>query len=204
MKLASIILSLAVLILPISVFAQRGEAEVLQSTVTAEERKQAAKEFRDQLIADKKQELTDARAQRIVERCERLQTKVGQVAERLNTIRDARGNLVSNLVTRLEAFSESLAAANGDTTALNEDITTLKTMSDELNVLWQAYIDEVNTLKDASCADGADPFHEALEAAKAAMADVQAKFKEVKDFLQSDVKPELQHIREDLAGEQAE
>lgn len=204
MKLAGLVLAIAVLFVPIGVLAHDDESQVLQSSVTTEQRRQAAKEFRDQLIEDKKQELTQARAQRIVARCEALKTRITQNSDRLGAVRTERGGLINNLVARLETFAGRVQAAGLDTTALNEDIATLKTMAAELDTLWAAYAQKLEALKSADCSDSADALHAALEAAKLAGADVRAKFKEAKDFLQSDIKPELQHIREDLASQQAE
>lgn len=192
MKLAQLVLAVTLLLLPFNVLAQ-------DQSDQARSRRQAAQEFRQQLIEDRQQELTAARAQRIVERCERLGDRIEQIAGRLQTLRGARGNLVSALTERLENFSARLQAAGLDTAGLDEDIGTLKTLSDELTALWTTHGEKIEALKKADCSDGAQSFHDALEAAKTATADVRAKFKEIKDFLLSDVKPELQQLRAQLA-----
>lgn len=194
MKLAQLILAATLLLLPFNVLAQ-------DQNGSARLRRQAAQEFRQQLIEDRQQELTEARAQRIVDRCERLGDRIEQIAGRLQTLRGARGNLILSLTERLENFSARLQAADLDTTGLDEDIATLKTLSDELNTLWTTHGDKIEALKSADCSEGAQSFHEALEAAKIAMADVRAKFKEIKDFLISDIKPELQQLRSQLTEE---
>lgn len=198
MKTKVALLAIVLLILPVATVA-RGQSE--DGAATKEARRQAAQEFKEQLLAERKAELSQARAQRIVERCERLQVKIGQIADRINTVQEARGQMAANLATRLESFSGRLQAAGLDTTALDEDVVSLKTLSSELEALWSAHAEKLTALSTAKCDAEADAFHEALEAAKSAHADVRAKYKEIKDFIQDEIKLDLQDLRAQLAGE---
>jgi len=153
------------------------------------------------LKAQRKAEFNAARGERIRNRCSALKTKIDQLSGRVGTLKDARGKLVSNKVTKLEALIERLNNKDVDTSSLAEDVATLKTMSNELDALWAAYQTAVEKLKDTKCTEqgSAEAFHEALEATKAAMADVRTKYQEIKAFFVSDIKPDLQAIRQALA-----
>lgn len=198
MKRKSLLFTLVMfsfLLLPTSGWTQS------EQSTTNQQRRLEAQEFREQLIAERKAALTEARSQRIIARCEMMKGKIDQIISRLLTVKDARGNLISAMVNKLENFSDRLQAANLDTAALDEDIATLGTMSGELDTIWADFQTKLEELKNTECDEDSKPFHEALELAKEAMAEVRAKYREIKDFLQSEVKVELQNLREQLGDD---
>lgn len=157
------------------------------------------------LRAQRKTDFSEARGERIKKNCSALKTRINDLAGRLATFRDGRANFVSGKVARYESM---LARLNDhhpdiDTTAFAEDVAKLKTLSDELTALWSTYQTAVEELKNAKCAEdnAVEGFHDALEVTKAAMADVRTKYREIKDFLASDIKPDLQAIRQAIADD---
>lgn len=196
MKRLSALLVVVFLLIPVVVLAQETEQEtnpsdeILQNTVAE----------RADLKAQRRAEFSAARAERIAARCDALKTKIDQLAERIDTIKNARGRLVSARVEKLETLIERLNDQGVDTTALGEDVTKLKTLSGELDGLWDTYQAAIVALKEARCnGDSAEDFHESLEAAKAAMADLRSKYQEIKDLFANEIKPALAEIRQQLA-----
>lgn len=192
-KLALIVICL--FMLPAAVLAH-GENEDAAADQAA--RREAAQEFRQELQANLMAELSEARAQRIVARCEALKTNVSQRSQRITAVQEARSQVVANLAMRLETFSARVQAAGLSVEALNEDVESLKTLSGELETLWTTYGESLTTLSEAECDAEADGFHAALEAAKSAHTDIRVKYKEIKDFIQSEIKHDLEDLRAEL------
>lgn len=192
-KLALIVLCL--FMLPAAVLAH-GENEDAAADQAA--RREAAQEFRQELQANLMAELSEARAQRIVARCEALKTNVSQRSQRITGVQEARSQVVANLAMRLETFSARVQAAGLSVEALNEDVASLKTLSGELETLWTTYGESLTALSEAECDAEADDFHAALEAAKSAHTDIRVKYKEIKDFIQSEIKHDLEDLRAEL------
>lgn len=197
-----------VLGLPVVAIAQTEPEEVV-TTQTEEElspgqtRRQEVQDLRRQLLEERKAELTQAREERILARCERLKSNIGQIAERLENVEEARGNLLDNLADRLERFNERLLAAGLDTTALQGDIAQVETYAEEVRALWDSYQQELAALQTVECSEEASPFHDALEVAKEGMAEIRAKYREVITFMTTDVKETLQDLRAQLETEEA-
>lgn len=196
--LASLVLVL--LLIPVVTLAQETEQEtgptdeILQNTVAE----------RVDLRAQRRAEFSAARGERIAARCDALKTKIDQLSGRIDTIKNARGRLVSARVEKLETLIERLNDQGVDTAALSEDVAKLKTLSGELDGLWDTYQAAKVALKEARCSgDAAEDFHEALEAAKAAMADLRSKYQEIKDLFTNEIKPALAEIRQQLADQAA-
>lgn len=197
-----IVTSLFALILAIGSYSVLAVLAQEETTTNETPTLMQAQEERKLQLQEKYQErverLTAARETRILERCNTIQERIDNITNRVSTVSSSRGNLIDNIIAKLERFSTRLKESGVDTAALDEDITTLTAYSDELDELWATYADAVTSLKETQCTQDGDSFHEALEIAKLAFADVRAKYKEIKSFIVTDIKADLQAIREQI------
>jgi hypothetical protein len=169
-----------------------------QEDATTKEQRIAERQARYEARVER---LTAEREARILERCEQASERADQIADRVTAISTARGNLIDAMIDKLERFSQRAESNGLDASALQEDIPTLQTYADELDELWATYQAALEDLKNAQCSEDGDDFHNALEVAKQAHADLRAKYKEIKDFMVSDIKADLQAIREQVVGD---
>lgn len=149
--------------------------------------------------------IDDAKQQRIKQQCENLHTRLAQIGDRVANMREGRGNLFDNLLRVLNNFSDRIEAAGLDATELNENITTLESLTNETNTLWDTYQTALEEAASARCDDdpGAQSFHEALETSRVAKEEVNDKFKEVRAFFTDTLKETLSDIRSQLSEDDA-
>lgn len=152
------------------------------------------------------QPISEAKRARIRQQCDTLQSRLDQIATRVGNVRQSRGNLLENLVATLQKFADRVEAAGLDSTALNEDISELKTMSDELSGLWETYQSALENVASARCSQEgeAQSFHDALQSAREAHAEIRAKMQEVRQFFVDSLQTTLEDIRTQLNEDNAE
>jgi hypothetical protein len=185
---------------PIGSVVAQGANQTTSDTMLSQEMQSRRAVLREQIKTELREELTTERQQRITDRCETIRGRVDQQLDKIAGIREARGTMVANLAQRLQTFGASASERGVDVTALTADLATLTELVDELDTLWTTYTDASATLRVAGCSETADDYHAALEVVKAAFSDLRAQYQTIKDFVLSDIKPDLRDIRDQLAA----
>lgn len=171
------------------------------TTKTTTEIAEDAKSIADRIAqrkAELKAKLTATEKTRLKAKCKASQGTLGTEKGRVKGLETSRSEVYKNLLARLNNLSEKLKAKGVDTTALNNDITALKTKIDTFNTDLAAYKQAVSDIAGMDCASDPDGFKASLEAARTALKKVNDDAAAVRTYLTGTIKPLLQTIRAQL------
>lgn len=136
--------------------------------------------------------------------CKAAQDKVGV---RWQKYYDARMNRVDNMeqgILAVEKRVEFFKSKGLTTTELETDITTLTNLIAEYKKAYTAFLNALEEPKTMSCANYQGQFLGKLKIAKNEWGVVQTEAQTIKDFYQSDIKPDLQALRAQVAEQNLE
>lgn len=212
-----VIAMLALLFMPVMVSAQEDveatnpEAELMMTTTAVEEDgdSEQSNNGRSQDRAARLQEykeknaerLSQAKQNRLVARCKNAQTKIATLSQNVATVTANRQSVYTGVVERLKRLSESLVAANVDTTALDSAIAELESKQEAYAQIVDAYQLTLTDLAEMDCEADPEAFQAALTAARNERQEVFKSSQEMRTFIQDSIKPILTTIRQSLGDD---
>lgn len=148
-------------------------------------------------------EFTQARAQRIANRCTILTERTNKLSVALSANQTRSANLAGGLQAKLGEFADRAEKAGLDAMQLKADLAEMATLSDSLSKSWEEFIQATGRIgQSASCgADDldAESIHTAIEVAKDAKAEVRQSLASLIEFVKTTIKNDLTDIRQQLA-----
>ena len=146
------------------------------------------------------EQFDNARKKLIESRCKAVENRINAIHDNAgHTIREKRDGLIESILEKLNTFASRAETAGYDVTELKADINQLKVLTDTSAASWDVYTEKLDAILDIDCTRDAQAFHDALESAKDAFAELKSHFTIVKDFFTSDIKPDLADIRQQIA-----
>lgn len=148
-------------------------------------------------------EFTQARAQRIANRCAALAERANQISTALSSNQTRSAAVAGNLQTKLGEFADRAENAGLNVEQLKTDLAEMGTLADNLSVSWQKLGQAVDKISQAaSCQSddlNAESIHTAIEEAKDAKAEVKQSLSSLIEFVKTTIKSDLADIRQQLA-----
>lgn len=149
----------------------------------------------------KMEELQEKRAEIAEKKCEdaqnRIQNKTMQMQNNLNMY----SRVQSRTSERLVRLSSLLASKGLDVSTLNNQIATLSTMSLELKTTYAGLITNMNGAQEVTCNETKEAFKNRFELAKDDVEQIKQVRSEIKNYINSTIKPELQRLRQQIIDE---
>jgi hypothetical protein len=183
-KLLSGIIILVLVAIPVAVSAQNNQNNQSERRAT-----------RDRTVFD------DARAQRIERNCVQAQDKLGQIEERVATVKTARERIYSNIVSVLDKFLNRFNSTEIDTSDLQSHLSELKDQVAAADQLWQDYETSLKATVTNSCSDEPQNFHELLEDARDNQQLVNQSSIDIKTYINDVIKEDLTLLRDQLSAQ---
>lgn len=181
---------------------ETAEAEIKTTTV-AETKKNDNPEARAARVEtykkNLKETLTAAVKTKITEKCVGAQGVVKEKHTSNQALAAGRIKTYNAFVTNLEKLSERSEEKGGDVTAINNDITVLNTKIAAYNTANETYQNSLNDLSALDCKTDPVAFKAALEAARQNHTAVGVIAKDIRTFLTTTVKTDLQALKTSLA-----
>lgn len=154
-----------------------------------------AKKWLDKWQKDLKSSTDELVSQTREKICITLQGKVGERWQKYYNMRMSRLDSLENGVLALQERIEYFKAQGLNTSELEGDVTSLQGLVDEYKVAYTEFLDALEEAKVLPCKNYQDRFLPELKEAKDTWLEVRAKSQNIKDFYQSDIKPDLQALR---------
>lgn len=142
----------------------------------------------------------DARKTAIENRCTAVKNRLTALDKSQNNLKDHRDSLVSSILEKLNSFVQRAETAGLDVTELKADVAQLTTLTEQSATSWDSLLSQLGTLLETDCTSDAESFHDSLEDAKDIHAALKDNISAVKDFFSSDIKADLQAIRQQIAN----
>lgn len=136
--------------------------------------------------------------------CNATQKRMTERWDKYVTGRTNRADNLAKGVEKLKSLSVKFAAKGLVVTELNNDITTLEGLVADYNTAFNTFMTALQKAKDMPCANYQKEFLPQLKAAKYEWTKVKAAAVKIRDFYQSDIKPDLQALRVQLDKEISE
>ncbi|HAV11396.1 MAG TPA: hypothetical protein DCX32_02530 [Candidatus Moranbacteria bacterium] len=152
---------------------------------------------RQELLAQKKTALEQ-------KRCEAAQKRISTKAGQLENNRAMYQRVYGNMDSRLTRLVARLDEAGLETAQLKTELATLKTMTAKLYADYDAFIATFKTTETAACEQTKEGFKAQFEGVRAQVALIRADRAAIKDFFNTNIKPELQALKAQLPEETAE
>lgn len=195
-------LSLAIIAVPF-VFATSAQAaaQAVQRTAqdtTKTEQQAQLKQRLEERKAKLKTTLSTIEKNRITAKCMNSQGKLKSLGNRIAGIQTSREKVYDNLVNRLTSLKTKLQDRGADVTKLTSDITALEAKIATYEADLAAYKQAVSDLSTMDCKADPVAFKASLETARTALAKVRQDAKDIKAFVNNDIKATLKAIRATL------
>lgn len=183
---------------PASLLAQNS-SDTTETRVIGEDGE--TKTFPIRLDEAKKQfsdKITKAKEARIKQTCTVAQTKIKSVLDKTQTFQARHNEIHQQWLTKLADLGARVALTDVDTTIFNsytQELNALVVQSSSDLENYIAGLEDVSTLE---CEADVTGFYSALQAARAMRSLVVDDTKEVLAYIRSNIKPELQNIKQQL------
>lgn len=177
------------------------EVEVETSSASAEssERSSSASSRsvrEEQRELERERMIQSAQSARSERRCEVINANIDRVTANYNRNHQSRVQRFTSIAENIQKALTRLAELGYDVTDLQAKLAELKTMITEFAGLNTELQGLLNAAKELDCADGSGEFRATLEDAKAVTQEMQAKAKEIFNFIQTEIRPALKQVKE--------
>lgn len=157
---------------------------------TTEERQEIRQENREQ-----------ARQDFIENRCERVKDRVQRRVDRYKQRRDFYVERYNNIQSILTNIANTFEAQGYDVSDLRSQLITLDNLIIEFRNNNKQAFEALITSGDFACAENREQFEQNVSLAKEFLAEVRAGAKEIRDYVQGTIRPELQDLREEIRAD---
>jgi hypothetical protein len=208
-KLLYIVMSLNILITGLATFPLVRAEETMEVTTTSENAdsetkedsvSESKKEARQKRVEEYKKKLKETLSSstktRISEKCVAAQALVKVHHGKSEVAFATRTKAYATILTKLEAAAASLKEAGKDVSALEANITELKTKVEGFKSLITTYQESLDDLAELECKNDPTAFKAALETARTNQKAAQDSAKEIRKYLTEVVKPTLKTLKE--------
>lgn len=193
----------AVLLLPLAVIVP---VLSLESHYAPATQAQATDSALQQRVANYKatlgREVTTSETSKTKLRCSVAQANAKNLAARLGTVQKNRAAGYDNILKVLNTLATNLDKQAFETTALQENITTLQTKVDAYKASMTTYQQAVSDAATVDCVADPTAFIAALQTARTAHGAVITQIADIRTYVTNTVKPTLQIIRTQIADGQ--
>lgn len=181
-----------VMSMTLTVVAQSEEAQ--QRRANAEELRQQREEAR----AEAREAISAEREERIQDRCSAALARVQTVLENAQAYRENQAEVYNSWRIKLDTFLSRVGSSGleVDLNDITNSLATLDGLADELSASFSDYISEITTLGDTDCQTNPQAFQDSLLVARDLRKAVVSARQSLKDFIQTDIKADLQAIRD--------
>lgn len=198
-------------VLGIATFSVLGLSLVASAaTLTAEEREQRRLE-RQERIEERKEERQERmedrkeqREERKEKRCENVNNRIDTRIQRYENNQQRHRDVFGKIVNRVESVIDKLKAKGADTSDLSSALSTMKDMIKDLESEHSEFIDELKETKNYECGSSEGKFREQLKEARGSLLEVRSKVVEIRKYYQTDVRPEIIELREELKSDDSD
>jgi hypothetical protein len=189
--------------IPALVMAQ--DQQQANSTTETMEVRKSIEETRKKLINRTHEKFDSAREKRLIRSCANAQLKIAKISQQNKQRRDNRARLYTNVINVIDKFVNRLNDDGLDISQLETNVTQLKSMAAQVSLMWDDYSEELTAITNAKgCSDNPQEFHDSLEAAKDSLEAVHDYIKEIKTFINGNLKQSLLSIKEQISDSKVE
>ena len=129
-------------------------------------------------------------------KCSVITSKLNARIKNLNARKDIHIEVYTRMSTRLTKLVADLDAKGGyDTAKVKSDIKALNTKIAKLKADYATFVAKIEATKNLDCADAEGKFKDSLKDSKGGLEAVRLESKDIKDFYQNTVKPDVQALR---------
>ncbi len=151
---------------------------------------EAKKQFEDRI--------SKAKEERVAKACKQAQIKIASVKEKAQSFQARHGEIYQKWITKLTDLSARIAAAGIDTTTLDSYIQELNALVAQNISDLESYVTGLGDVSVVDCEANPAAFYSALQTARATRALVVDDTKELLAYIRSNIKAELQSIKQQL------
>lgn len=134
-------------------------------------------------------------------RCERVRNKVNSKIEHYRNNRDKHLERYNKIYEKLQTLATRLESSGYDVSKLEQYLEQLKLMITEFNNNNENSFHELTNSGEMACEGSRQLFDNSISAARENLRKVRESAKNIKDFIVSTIKPELQNIKDQITSE---
>lgn len=138
------------------------------------------------------------------EKCELLGDRIDGKIEKYNAGYTKYIQNFENLHQRVEDLLVSLEGQDYDTAAVEANNDKLMEYIDEMKKMHEEFVTKMDDSREPSCLDNAKQFQNIVKEAKGLLTQTRAMAKEMHTFVREELRPSLQQLRIQIAGEEEE
>lgn len=149
-------------------------------------------------LSSAKASLSSAKAAAAIAKCDMITTRIDTITARYSNNKDAHIKRYQDLKDKVSKIIDKVDGKNVDTAKLKTD---LQTLDEKIKLFAKDYDDYINLLNDTksyACGKSEGEFKASLEKTRNAAKKLKQDELEIRNFIQTTIKPDIQDIKDQL------
>jgi hypothetical protein len=197
-QISFLLVILAVFVLSFTIAGQALDTNTKIDTTEIKKQIEDTKREVQKTLEETKIQAQQARNAAAIARCEVITTNITTQITRFEQGKSARVESFQSIKTKLDDLIKKLEGKNIDTATLKAYLAVLDGKIKATKDKHESYVTTLSNTKTSSCGKAEVEFKSSLEQARTELKSVRDSAKDVQDYIQNTIRPEVQKIRDQI------